>query len=88
MTPRRLVFSRDADRFLMDIAPKQYKQIVSRILDLAEDPLPHDSQKLRSCDHYRIDVGEFRVIYRFDVDTVFIDIVGKRNDDEVYRRPR
>jgi len=88
-TLRRLDFSRDADKFLIALAPKQYKQIVSKILALANDPTPHDSQKLQGYDDkYRIDCGEYRVIYHFDDDTVFIEAVGKRNDDAVYREIR
>jgi mRNA interferase RelE/StbE len=30
-------------------------------------------------------VGEYRVIYRISGDTVEVLLVGKRNDDEVYK---
>lgn len=84
-TIRRLVFSRDADKFLDALAPKQYKQIVSKILDLTQDPTLHDSQQLQGYDKRRMDSGEFRIVYSYDDDIVTLEIVGKRNDDEVYR---
>ncbi|HZP82443.1 MAG TPA: type II toxin-antitoxin system RelE/ParE family toxin [Chthonomonadaceae bacterium] len=85
-TLRRLDISRDADKFLDGLAGKQYKQIVVKILDLTKDPEPHDSQKLQGYEtKRRIDSGEFRVVYSYDEETVFIELVGKRNDDEVYR---
>jgi mRNA interferase RelE/StbE len=88
-TLHRLDFSRIADKFISTLAPKQYKQIVSEILALANDPTPHDSQKLQAYDDkHRIDCGEYRVVYHYDDDTVFIEAVGKRNDDEVYRDMR
>ena len=33
-----------------------------------------------------VDTGEYRIVYRFDNDTVYIAVIGKRNDDEVYKR--
>jgi mRNA interferase RelE/StbE len=37
---------------------------------------------------YRVDSGEYRIVYRFDVeaDVIQILLVGKRNDDEVYKQ--
>lgn len=85
-TLRRLDITRDADRFLDGLQGKQYKQVVASILDLTRDPEPHDSQVLRGYDTTRrMDCREFRVIYSFDDETVFIELVGKRNDDEVYK---
>jgi hypothetical protein len=32
---------------------------------------------------YRKDVGEYRIIYRFDDAIVYVLLIGKRNDDDV-----
>ncbi len=34
------------------------------------------------------DEGEYRIVYRFDVDADLVEVilVGKRNDDEVYKQ--
>jgi len=49
--------------------------------------MPPDSASLHGYkDYFRVDVGEFRVVYKFDAKVVYIIIVGKRNDDEVYKR--
>ena len=36
---------------------------------------------------YRIDQGEYRILYTIDDDNKLVDVfrVGKRNDDEVYK---
>jgi mRNA interferase RelE/StbE len=36
----------------------------------------------------RVDSGEYRIVYRFDtnLDLVEVILVGKRNDDEVYKQ--
>jgi mRNA interferase RelE/StbE len=54
---------------------------------LLENPKPQDSLTLKGySDYYRIDVGEYRVIYSFSAKWVKIAVVGKRNDDEVYKK--
>jgi mRNA interferase RelE/StbE len=79
---RKLVFSRDARKFLASLAPKQFKQIVVKIFELTADPTPHDSESLHGIDARRIDSGEYRIIYILDVETVYLDAVGKLNDNE------
>jgi mRNA interferase RelE/StbE len=60
---------------------------MGKILSLLSDPMPPDSLQLKGFDNYRrTDSGEFRIVYRFDDTTIAISLVGKRNDDEVYRQ--
>jgi mRNA interferase RelE/StbE len=35
--------------------------------------------------HFRKDVGEFRVIYRFDTNFLYVTVVGNRNDSAAYQ---
>ena len=51
-------------------------------------PLPADSEQLSGYQGlYRVDSGEYRIIYRYfpDRDLIEVILVGKRNDD-VYKR--
>jgi mRNA interferase RelE/StbE len=73
-------------KFLRNLQAKHCKQVVLTILALGQDATPHDSAVLRDYHPYhRVDIGEYRVIYRFDTDTVYVAHVGKRNDADVYR---
>jgi mRNA interferase RelE/StbE len=57
-----------------------------KIFSLQENPLPQDFKLLKGkSDFYRVDQGEFRILYTIAEDEVQIFRVGKRNDDEVYR---
>jgi mRNA interferase RelE/StbE len=85
---RKLSLANDADKFLARLDAKQFKQVVRKIFALAEDPMASDSLKLEGSDYRRADQGEFRIVYSFDADTVYILVVGKRNDDEVYAKVR
>ena len=41
---------------------------------------------VKGSDYLRIDIGEYRVVYRVEGDTVKIALVGKRNDSDAYRQ--
>ena len=77
-----------AKKFIQLLPPKHKRQIKDRILELQDDPMPHDSKKLLGYENYnRIDIGEYRIIYRYEgkKDLVTIVLIGNRNDDEIYR---
>lgn len=83
---RKLDITRDAYKFLADLQTKPFRQVTQKVLSLLVDPQPNDAAQLRGYDFWRADIGEYRIIYKFDDDTVFLILVGRRNDDEVYRR--
>ena len=85
----KLDITKAAGKFLAQLPAKQFRQVVNVIFRLREIPEPHDSQALSGSPEYRrVDVGEYRIIYRVAEDAVYIAVVGKRNDDEVYRQFR
>ncbi|MEQ9237297.1 type II toxin-antitoxin system RelE family toxin [Coleofasciculus sp. E2-BRE-01] len=75
--------------FLKRLQPKIAAQIAKKVLALNVDPLPTDSKQLSGYPgYYRVDSGEYRIVYRFNPnqDLVEVILVGKRNDDDVYKR--
>ena len=58
------------------------------MLKLMSEPSSHDSAALKGArrGERRVDIGEYRVIYRVEDGVIRIVLIGKRNDDEVYRR--
>ncbi len=83
----KIDITKSAGKFIKKLPPKQFRQVVGTILALRENPTPTDSKQLKGYpDYQRVDIGEYRIIYRFDKDTVYIAVVGKRNDDEIYKR--
>jgi mRNA interferase RelE/StbE len=82
-----LDITKSVDDFLDKLPAKQFKQVYSTIIDLRKNTMPHDSIKLQgSLECYRVDIGEYRIIYKFDEEIVYIMAAGKRNDDEVYKK--
>jgi len=82
-----LKISRQAGRFIKTLPPKQYKQVVSSMLALLNNPEPHDSKQLKgsASGNRRVDVGEYRVVYRAEGEDLLVLVAAKRNDDEVYK---
>ena len=75
-----------ARKFIEILPPKHKRQVKDRILALLENPNPSDSKKLLGYENYlRADIGEYRIIYRYSKTQVTVVLIGKRNDDEVYR---
>lgn len=82
----KINISRDAGKFLTKLTPKHGKQIAQKITTLRENPKPNDSWPLRGYPYMRADVGEYRIIYTVENDTLNVFVIGKRNDAEVYKK--
>ncbi len=82
----RLNLTHDALSFLDSLPGKQYKQVVSAMFDLLKNPEPHDSKTLRGYPYRRVDMGEYRIIYRVQEEELEVILIGKRNDDDVYKK--
>jgi len=66
---------------------KQYRQIGRKILSLLMDPHPNDSESLKGYPTYfRVDIGEYRIIYRVEEDTIKLTLIGSRNDGYIYKK--
>jgi mRNA interferase RelE/StbE len=58
---------------------------MTKILLLPSDPRPQDYKQLKGYSGvYRVDSGEYRILYTISEDAIEVFRVGKRNDDEVY----
>lgn len=81
-----LSLSKASARFLDTLPPKQFRQVVRRIIQLMADPRPADAERLRGYPYSRVTAGEYRIVYDVQEGLLRVLLVGKRNDDEVYRR--
>ena len=78
----------DSLKFLRTLDPRQFRQVVTALFRLLQDPELHDSVSLSGFPFRRVDIGEYRIIYHVDGEVLRVPLVGKRNDDDVYRRLR
>jgi mRNA interferase RelE/StbE len=73
--------------FWNSLDPKQYRQIGRKFLSLLLDPYPNDSESLKGYpEYFRVDCGEYRIIYRLEDDVIKLTLVGLRNDGDIYKK--
>jgi mRNA interferase RelE/StbE len=78
--------SRQAERFLRELPDKQARQIAEKLQALAADPSAPPSEQLRGyAPMRRLRAGEFRIIFAVEGEVVQVRLIGKRNDDEIYK---
>lgn len=81
-----LKLSRQAMEFGERLPAKQQRQIAERLERMKQAPLDPPSEQLQGFTPYRrIKAGEYRIIYVVEGDAVFVRLIGKRNDDEIYK---
>jgi mRNA interferase RelE/StbE len=81
----KLDLSKQSLKFVKNLPPKQFRQVLNKILALMSDPNPTDSIKLTGSPYKRTDIGEYRIIYDVEDDCVKVYYTGKRNDADVYK---
>jgi mRNA interferase RelE/StbE len=71
---------------LKELPLKVFKQIMIKVISLQAEPRPQDCKALKGYPGgFRVDQGEYRILYTIEDETVSIFRIGKRNDSEVYR---
>jgi mRNA interferase RelE/StbE len=81
-----ITFARSARRELEALEANRVRRIWSRIEALATEPRPAGSRKLQGGQHHwRIRVGDYRVVYTVDDRARVVDVVAVRHRKDVYR---
>jgi mRNA interferase RelE/StbE len=68
----------------LDTLPqKAFKQVFLKLFALQGNPKPQDCKKPKGYPNgYRVDQGEYRILYTLEEREVRVFRIGKRNDDE------
>jgi mRNA interferase RelE/StbE len=84
----KIDISKRAVKFIESLPAKQKKQITTKIIELSNNPEPQDSIQIKGFPQFRrTSVGEYRIIYKVDNKIILVIIlVGRRNDDDVYKQ--
>jgi len=86
MLKRRV--SKAVEKAMDKMSDKHFCQLFDAIESLRTNPEPEDSRELKGSAfpvRRRKDCGEYRIVYWHDDLALYIDLVGKRNDDAVYK---
>lgn len=83
----KIEISKRAGKFLTKVPAKHGRQLATKIQELRNNSEPYDSQALKGNSPYRrADMGEYRIVYFVQEGTLRVDLIGKRNDDEIYKQ--
>jgi mRNA interferase RelE/StbE len=83
----RIELSRQAAKFLGSVPAKHGMQISRHLLALQAAPDDIVSAELKGYAPYRrMKSGEYRIVYYLEKDTIFVALIGKRNDDDIYKQ--
>jgi mRNA interferase RelE/StbE len=78
---------RSTKKDLRKLPPREVERILLEVERLAEEPLPHGSEKLASVEHtYRIRVGDYRIVYEIFERLKIVEIQRVRHRKDVYRK--
>jgi mRNA interferase RelE/StbE len=79
------IYSREFDSIFLRLPPEIQRRILTRIRELGRrlDDFPHGRLQGRS--EFRLRVGDYRVIYTFDVSRNELSLVTLGHRREVYR---
>ncbi len=82
---RRVVLAPAAQRELRRLPPGDAARLRGPILALGLDPKPRGAGKLVGTNFWRLRVGDLRIIYAIDAETVIVLRVARRSES-AYRR--
>lgn len=86
MNPYQINFQPSVDKDLRKLSSENCDRLLSRIEELANEPLPVQAIKLEGTEGlYRFRVGDYRIIYEVDASAKIILIHYVRHRREVYR---
>lgn len=81
----QVLIKRSAEKALDDLPERIRARITTRLLNLEENPRPYRSKKLLGQNAYRIQVGEYRVLYTIDDSDKLVTIMDVGHRRDVYR---
>ena len=84
MMPFKIVWDEKAYNSLNKLEPSISRRILKKVDELSENPFSKDIKKLKGSDDFRLRVGDYRVIFAIEQNTIQILKVGHRKN--IYER--
>jgi mRNA interferase RelE/StbE len=80
-----VLIERYALKQIMKLDKKIIPVIKAAIFDLSDNPRPFGYKKLKGEDAYRIRVGDYRVIYEINDNTIIVTVVSVGHRKDIYK---
>lgn len=74
------------EKFLKNCEKTLFERIISKLKELKENPVPHDSKRIIGYElpTFRIRIGKYRALYRINYETKTIIVVKIDHRETVY----
>jgi mRNA interferase RelE/StbE len=83
---RKINLSKQAAAYLKQLPAKHARQIIEKLELVIEDAEKPPSEILRGyAPMCRLRAGEYRIVFLVEDDVIQVRLIGKRNDDEIYK---
>ena len=82
----KLFISRKAQKQLLKLPANDYQKVKQTILNLAINPRPAGSKKLKGRDGWRVRQGNYRIIYDIEDDVLIVTVLDTRHRKDIYRK--
>lgn len=87
MASYRIDWKASAKKELKKLDRQAIPKIVEEVESLADDPYPVGHKKIQGSEHhYRIRIGDYRVIYSIENDMLLIEIIRVGHRKKVYKK--
>jgi mRNA interferase RelE/StbE len=80
-----VLIERYAQKQIMKLDKKIIPLIKTAIASLADDPRPYGYKKLKGENAYRIRVGNYRIIYEINDNTIIVTVVSVGHRKDIYK---
>jgi mRNA interferase RelE/StbE len=85
VAPAQQVFSREFDKIFFNLPPHIRAQIELKIDEIASRLAQFPHHRLKGSNDFRLRVGDYRIIYQFDLRSNVIFLITLGNRREIYR---
>lgn len=81
----KILIRRKAQKQLAKLSAIDYKKVKQTILDLANNPRPIGSIKLKGREGRRVRQGDYRIIYDIEYDILVVTVLDVDHRKDIYR---
>lgn len=74
----KILYEKEALKEIDKLEPSISRRIIKKIEEMSENPASCDIKKLKGREDYRLRVGDYRIIFMFDKESIKIIKVGHR----------
>ena len=78
--PFKIIWDEKAYDSLNKLEPVISRRILKKVEGLSENPFSKDIKKLKGSDDFRLRIGDYRIIFSIEKDTIQILKVGHRKN--------